>query len=186
MRNYILRHPNAVRSKNVAAKRCTVVHKAHYVFLLDVVRINHFRVHNLQKSRDLFIHITKFTSITKFLYTTEGWFVKFYGLGLVVTRKVPVQRLNRGHVPQMKKMMIPTVLSVQILSQIASPLNSGYNVSNARNGPMKSVWKLGLHTFVTIVTVMTQIFSIRSSNVCTFVFINSSYHGFEFLARLNN
>ena len=68
---------------------------------------------------------------------------------------------------QMKKMMIPTVLSVLILSQIASPVNSGYNVSNARNGPMKSVWKLGLHTFATIVTVMTQIFSIRSSNVCT-------------------
>ena len=31
-----------------------------------------------------------------------------------------------------------------------------------------------------------KIFSIRSGNVCTFVFINSSYHGFEFLARLNN
>ena len=51
------RHPNAVRSKNIAAKRCTVAHKAHNVFLLDVVSINHFRVgyrnlHNLQKSRD--------------------------------------------------------------------------------------------------------------------------------------
>ena len=51
MRNSKLRHPNAVRSKNVAAKRCTVVHRAGYVFLLDVVRVNHFRVHNLQKSR---------------------------------------------------------------------------------------------------------------------------------------
>ena len=54
MRNSILRHPNAVRSKSVAAKRCTVVHKARYVFLLDVVRVTHFRVHNLQKSRDIF------------------------------------------------------------------------------------------------------------------------------------
>ena len=53
MRNSILRHPNAVRSKNVATKRCTVVHKARYVFLLDVVRVNHFRVHNLKKSRDI-------------------------------------------------------------------------------------------------------------------------------------
>ena len=42
MRNFILRHPNAVRSKNVVAKRCTVVHKERYVFLLDVVRTNHF------------------------------------------------------------------------------------------------------------------------------------------------
>ena len=65
-------------------------------------------------------------------------------------------------------------------------MNSGYNVANARNGPMKSEWKLELHTFATIVTVMTLIFSIRSSNVCSFVFINSSFHGFEFLARLNN
>ena len=48
MRNSILRHPSAVRSKNVAAKRCTVVHKARYVFLLDVVVDNH-----LKKSRDI-------------------------------------------------------------------------------------------------------------------------------------
>ena len=53
MRNSILRHPNAVRSKNVATKRCTVVHKARYVFPLDDVRINYFRVHNLLKSRDI-------------------------------------------------------------------------------------------------------------------------------------
>ena len=53
MRKSILRQPNAVRSKNVAAKRCTIVHKARYVFLLDVVRVNHFQVHNLKKSRDI-------------------------------------------------------------------------------------------------------------------------------------
>ena len=52
MRNSILRNPNVVRSKNVAAKHCTVVHKARYVFPLDVVRVNDFRVRNLQKSRD--------------------------------------------------------------------------------------------------------------------------------------
>ena len=55
LRNSILRHPNAVGSKNVATKRCSVAHKARYVFQLDVVRINHFRVHNLQKSRDVLI-----------------------------------------------------------------------------------------------------------------------------------
>ena len=43
----ILRHPKAVRSKNVAAKRCNVVHKSCYV------RINDFRGHNLRKSRDI-------------------------------------------------------------------------------------------------------------------------------------
>ena len=53
MRNSILCHRNVVRSKNVAAKRCTVVHKARYIVLLDVVRINDFWIHNLQKSRDI-------------------------------------------------------------------------------------------------------------------------------------
>ena len=53
LRNSILGHPNAEQSKNVAAKSCNVVHKARYVFLSDVVRVNHFRVHNLQKSRDI-------------------------------------------------------------------------------------------------------------------------------------
>ena len=41
--------------RQIMLHRCSdVVHKARYVFLLDVVRINHFRVHNLQKSRDIF------------------------------------------------------------------------------------------------------------------------------------
>ena len=53
MHNSVSCHLNAVRSKNIAEKRCTVVHKAHYVFLLDVVRTNHFRVHNIQKSHDI-------------------------------------------------------------------------------------------------------------------------------------
>ena len=52
-------YPNAVQSKNAAAKRCTVVHKAHYVILLDVVLINHFRVHNLQKSLDILLPCSK-------------------------------------------------------------------------------------------------------------------------------
>ena len=42
-----------MRSKNVAAKCCTVVHKTRYVFHLDVVRLNHLLVQNLPKSRDI-------------------------------------------------------------------------------------------------------------------------------------
>ena len=43
---------NAVRSKNVAAKRCATLYTKHVTFLLlDVVHTNHFRLHNLQKSR---------------------------------------------------------------------------------------------------------------------------------------
>ena len=38
VRNSTLHHPNAVQSKNVASKRCIVVHKARYVFLLNVIR----------------------------------------------------------------------------------------------------------------------------------------------------
>ena len=53
MRNSILHHPYVVQSKNVAAQYCAIVQKARYIILLDVVRINHFWVHNLQKSRDI-------------------------------------------------------------------------------------------------------------------------------------
>ena len=56
--NSILRHPNVVQSKNVAAKRCTVVHKA----CLDVIRRNHFRIHNLQNSSDILTDPVSFFS----------------------------------------------------------------------------------------------------------------------------
>ena len=60
MLNSIVCHPNAVPSNNIAAKHCTVVHKARYVLLLGVARFNHFRVHNLQKSRDILTDPSKY------------------------------------------------------------------------------------------------------------------------------
>ena len=49
----MLLHTNAERSKNGAPKRCIFASNSSYVLsFIYVVRVYHFRVHNLQKSRD--------------------------------------------------------------------------------------------------------------------------------------
>ena len=89
MRNSILRNPNAVRSKNVALKRCTVVHKAHYVSLLYVIRVNHFRVHNLEESRDI---------LTNPISESRAFWRRYHSAANGTRAKIAEESISRKHV----------------------------------------------------------------------------------------